>query len=194
MKNFDSWYLELLEDQMWYEMASRNHSKGTFEATALKVYTLGISDSQTFFLQPMKEHRNHVYNKLCKLPPDKIKKPWHEIKLQEEEEKRKKEEPEWIPLTGEERQKRLQEFLEVVKSAPPVKVIAPISHREIMLNGQVDKPKDPPYPSTKESEVIAHALHLEYIKQNYDPYTKLKLEGWQPESIWLENLQSDERS
>lgn len=191
MVNFTDWFIHLVEDERFYENASRNHRKETVEETARKVYEVETLKPEEFKVKDISEHRRHVLYKLYKVPTDKVKKPWHEIKLQEEEEKRKKQEPEWIPLTGEERQKRLQEFLEVVQSAPPMKRIAPISHQEIMMNGEVDKPKPPPYPSTKESEVIAHALHLEYLRQNYDPYTKLKLEGWQPESIWLENLESD---
>ena len=62
-----------------------------------------------------------------------------------------------------------------------------------------------PAPSAQSSEAAFDSLRVRKVElsppklctkdravgQNYDPYTKLKLEGWQPESIWLENLQSE---
>jgi len=160
MKTFDSWYIELIEDDIWFENASRHHRKETFEKVANQVYVLGISDSQAFSVVPMREHRNHVYNKICKLPSDKVKKDWvaEAVKKQEAEK-----EPTAPILTGEERAKRIKELLEVVQSAPAFRPIAPVSHKEILENGDWrPKPETIREPSEMEKRAALLA-HLERI-------------------------------
>lgn len=57
--------------------------------------------------------------------------------------------------------------------------------KEIKDEGQ-EKPKRTAYPSASAEEVVKHALHVEYIKQNYDARTAQKKECWMPENQWLE--------
>lgn len=92
------------------------------------------------------------------------------------------------PLTGEAREARLREWLEAVN-----KMEAQVTYRSDIyakvreqwkpIDGQVYKP------TQTAEDLQAHALHLEYIKQNYDAYTKLKLENWMPEEEWLRSLE-----
>lgn len=180
MNDFSQWFTEMKSNMFWWQRTQEMYGKKDLNKVASEVHLyLMAGDSLENADWP---GWRKLFQTFARRSDDITT-----VSLQQGIIEKPKED--WVPLTGEERQKRLQEFLEVVKSAPPVKVIAPISHREIMLNGQVDKPKEPPYPSTKESEVIAHALHLEYIKQNYDAYTKLKLENWMPEEEWLRSLE-----
>ncbi len=166
MKTFDCFYLELIEDERFYENASRNHRKETVEETARKVYEVETLKPEEFKVKDISEHRRHVLYKLYKVPADKIKKPWHEIKLQEEEEKRKKEEPEWIPLTGKERQKRLQEFQQMVDNSPMMKPVAPLTARE-RLENQDWRPKPETIKEPSELEKVAAARkHYATVRQS----------------------------
>lgn len=185
MKDFKTWYSELISDQRWFEQASLYHKPETFEQVANKVYVNGLADSKAFFVCPMREHRQHVYNKVSKLPHDKVKKQWFDVP------EPKKEPVMEVHRSEEEIQQKLAEWREAIEANPPIKRIAPISKKEIFENGQVDLPKIKPYPSTKESEVIKHALHLEYLKQNYDARTKFRLACWVPEDDWLKQLEED---
>lgn len=173
--DFTDWLIELIEDERWHENATRYHSKETFEKTAYQVYVTGSTKPDTFFISPMAEHRNHVFNKLCKLPHDKKKKDWVAESLKQEEEKRKATEPEWVPLTGEERQRRLQEFLDKVQATPPIKRIAPLSHKEILENGQW-KPK--PSEIREPSEVEKAAALNNHIAKIQAARSKLYLDGY----------------
>jgi len=160
MKNFDDWFIELIDDEIWHEHASRFHKKETFEKVANQVYVLGISDSQAFSVVPMREHRNHVYNKICKLPPDKVKKDWVAEAIKKHESEKVETAP---PLTGEERAKRIKELLEVVQSAQAFKPVAPISHKEMLENSDWrPKPETIREPSEIEKRAALNA-HLEKI-------------------------------
>lgn len=192
MKNFTDFFIHLIEDERFYENARRNHRKETVESTARKVYETESLNRDTFEIKPIVEHRRHVLQKLYKITPDKIVKPWHQIQLEEkqqEEAKNKKREEPPLVRGSEQYLKRTQEFLDAIKAAAEVRRIAPMPQKEIDETGQIDLPKPPPYPSTSESEVIKHALHLAYIKENYDPRTGFKLENWIEESEWLKQLE-----
>ena len=156
IKDFDQWYALITSDTIWHERASMNHKPETFRKVAEQVYTLGISDSQTFSVTPVKEHRNHVYNKLCKIQPDKVKKDW----VAEAQKQQKVEQAEtWVPLTGEERAKRLQEFKDMVDATPVIKPIRPVSVKEIIENSDWrPKPPDIKEP-TEEEKMIAIVNH-----------------------------------
>lgn len=66
-----------------------------------------------------------------------------------------------------------------------VKSIAPLTEKEILLDGQ-EKPKREPYPTTSKAEFDKHNLHLEYLRNNYDVRTGEKLAGWLPENEWTQ--------
>lgn len=192
MKDFTDWFVHLIEDERFYENASRNHRKETVESTARKIYEVATVDRGMFEITSIAEHRKHLLFKLYKIPADKIKKNWHEIALEEkQQEEAKNKKPEEPPLVrgSEQYLKRTQEVLDAIKAIAEPKRIAPMPQKEIDETGQIDLPKPPPYPSTSESEVIKHALHLAYIKENYDPRTGFKLENWIEEYEWLKQLE-----
>lgn len=165
MKNFADWYIELVEDERFYENASRNHKKETVEETARKVYEVETIKPEEFAVKDIAEHRRHVLYKLYKVPADKVKKTWNEIALEEKEKKRKATDPEWIPLTGEERQKRLQEYLEVIQAAPMMKPVTPLTAREKLENqGWRPKPEAIKEP-TEEEKRKALENHLKLVQQ-----------------------------
>jgi hypothetical protein len=157
MKNFDDWYKELTSDERWFEQAGMNHKPETFKDVALKVYTNGMTDSLEFAQTPLKFHRQHVFNKLCKVTPDKVRKPWYLPK----EEPKKDEKP---PLTGEARAKRLQEWMDALAKLPAMKT-APISSRELIENGDWrPKPVEIREPTEMEKRT-AYLAHVEMVRR-----------------------------
>jgi len=157
MKTFEDFFKELTSDTLWFEQAGMNHKPETFKDVALKVYTNGMTDSLEFAATPLKFHRQHVFNKLCKITPDKVRKPWYLPK----EEPKKEEHP---PLTGEARAKRLQEWMDALAKLPAMKT-APISHKELIENGDWrPKPVEIREPTEMEKRT-AYLAHVEMVRR-----------------------------
>lgn len=157
MQTFDKWYSELTSDERWFEQAGLNHKPETFKDVALKVYTNGMTDSLEFANTPMKFHRQHVFNKLCKILPDRVKKPWY---MPKEEPK----EPA-IQLSEEEIQRRLAEWKESVRNAPIMKPSPPLTAKE-RIQGEEWRPKP---------EAIREPSELEKRKAYRDHYDTVRL-------------------
>jgi len=158
MKNFDDWYKELTSDERWYEQAGMNHKPETFKDVALKVYTNGMTDSLEFAQTPLKFHRQHVFNKLCKITPDKVRKPWY---LPKEEPKKDEKPP--LKRGSPEYIQRLNEWQEQINKAPMMKPVAPVSKRELIENGDW-RPKAPTIREPSEIEKLtAYRNHYEMV-------------------------------
>ena len=126
-------------------------------ATARQIWVNGLSDAENFRVIPFKEHRRHLFNKLCKITPDKVRKPWYLPK----EEPKKDEKP---PLTGEARAKRLQEWMDALAKLPAMKT-APISSRELIENGDWrPKPVEIREPTEMEKRT-AYLAHVEMVRR-----------------------------
>ena len=158
LKDFENWYSELVSDERWFEQASMHYRIETFKSVAHKVYVNGITDLPAFSSCPMTHHRQHVYNKLTKLTPDKPKKPWWDKPKEEVK-------PIHPPLTGEARQKRLQEFLEMVEKAPMMKPIPKPSSREILENGDWRPKPDTIHEPSEVEKRIAYLEHLQTVRE-----------------------------
>ena len=159
MKNFDDWYKELTSDERWFEQAGMNHKPETFKDVALKVYTNGMTDSLEFAQTPLKFHRQHVFNKLCKITPDKVRKPWY---LPKEEPKKDEKPP--LKRGSPEYIQRLNEWQEQINKAPMMKPVAPVSKRELIENGDW-RPKAPTIREPSEIEKLtAYRNHYEMVR------------------------------
>jgi len=159
MKNFDDWYKELTSDERWTEQASMNHKPETFKDVALKVYTNGMTDSLEFAQTPLKFHRQHVFNKLCKVLPDKVKKPWY---LPKEEPKKDEKPP--LKRGSPEYIQRLKEWQEVIDKAPMMQPVPKPSSRELIENGDW-RPKPPTIHEPSEIEKLtAYRNHYEMVR------------------------------
>ena len=135
MKDFETWYLELIGDQIWSMPAMMQHKEETFKQIARKVYMSALADRQRGSLIPMTEHRRHVYNIICKTPGDRPKgKPWYEKalekKLQEDEQKE-----EWKPVSEEEREQWLKKWQEQVSNSQMVTSVPRLTARQIIEEG-----------------------------------------------------------
>lgn len=89
------------------------------------------------------------------------------------------------PLTGEARDKAIENYLQAIAKTENNFIVKPVSNAELLrekFHGNKTEPTkytpDPDYPIKRER-------HLEYIKANYDAVTKNALETWLPEDQWL---------
>jgi hypothetical protein len=177
--NFGDWFKELCENYVWFSPASQHHEPETFRQAANKVYMQYVASEQ---FPPIQEARKHVYNVLCKIQPDKkVGKDWSAKALEKIEEKEK---AEWIPVTGEERQRRLAEFKAIIDAAPMVNAMPPISKKQAIEEGGWIPAKPAPYPITSPEEAYVRDRHFEWIKANHEPRTGEKLPGFIDEQTW----------
>lgn len=90
---------------------------------------------------------------------------------------------EFPPLTGEARDKAIQEFLKAIQEAPMLQKVGGSKYDQIReqwnTNGQSN------YRPLSDEEITKRELHLQYVKENYDPRTAEKLPTWIEESEWL---------
>ena len=136
---------------------------------------------------PIQEARKHVYNKLVKeYPGDLPKIDWTKKALEKVEAEKKEE---WVPVTGEERTKRLKEWESIVKGSTMANALPKPSYKQLAEEGGVLPPKPAPYPCTSKEEAYIKDRHFEYVKQNYEPRTGNKLPGWISEDEF--NIQYD---
>jgi hypothetical protein len=207
MRSFDDWFDELCNgNQIWAEQISMHHKPKTFEDCARKVYNQYLAGE---VFPPMQSARIHVGNSLSKVQPDKTySKDWVTKALQKHEEE-KKHKPdhncphckgsggvqvgegeysecpcvkEWIPVTGEERQRRLAELRALIDSMPIINNFPRVT--EVEKAGQVLPPKPEPYPITTPEEAYVRDRHFEWIKNNFEARTGQKLPSWICEEDW----------
>lgn len=65
MTSFESFFQELISDEHWYETMQMIHRHKPIKDTALLVYGTAVGEG-TLTGVDIKEHRNHVHNKLAK--------------------------------------------------------------------------------------------------------------------------------
>ena len=190
MRSFDDWFDELTNgNQIWAEQISMHHKPKTFEDCARKVYNAYLAADPAPF-PPMQVARGYVGNVLGKVQPDKTySKDWVTKALEKHEQDNKEE---WIPLTGEERQKRLAEFKAMIDAAPMVNAMPPISKKQAIEEGGWIPKKADPYPTTSPGELYKKERHIAWIETCYDARTKEPLPGWMEESVF--NLIFDEEN
>ncbi len=171
MKTFQDFYTALKEDELWFEQASKLHKSETFESVARQVWVDKLAEGQ---FPPMTVIRRQVFNKVSKVPADRVIKKWY-LKESDKVDNEKQEDP---PLTGQARLDWLKKWEETVKASPVFPSTPRLTSQMIEEEGGVRPKAVQPYPATKPMEYLVHERHLEYIKQNYDAWTKEKLPNW----------------
>lgn len=92
--------------------------------------------------------------------------------------------PEFEPLTGEERQKRLDEWQQAFNSIE----VNFTSEKPYKIIREQWKPKEgtPIYQPARDTSILAnHQRHLDWVKANYDARTAKPLDNWMPEEEWI---------
>lgn len=181
MTSFESWFAELISEQRWYEQLQMNCKGKDIKGACNKVYTDALADSSKFAAKPMSEHRRHVANILWKMPVEKVE--WWKVQKVDEPVKQETDEK---PLTGEERQKKLNEWLQSIQEAPMMKIPPKMSYAELAEMGGVRRPKEKPYPTSSPEEIRIRERHLAYVRYCYEPVTG------KPNSNWMEESDFDQ--
>lgn len=188
MKTFEQFYSELISDERWHEQAGKNHKPETFQKVAEQVFTLGLSDRDAFVITPIREHRNHVVNKLGKIKPDKVSTPWHvqaAINIANAVK-----DDDWKAVSPEERARRLKEWEDMVKGSTILNSMPKPSYKQLAEEGGVLPPKPAPYPITSPEEAYIKDRHLAYIEYAYEPRSGEKMPGVMSEELF--NVEYDQ--
>src|SRR6186997_3088657 len=128
---FADFFKDLCSNYVWYERAIMHHKPETFKKVCDDVYTIHSADQNRPF-PPIEESRRFVSNKLNKINPDKAKVDWVTKALEKHETEKQ---ADWIPLTGEERAKKLAEFKAMIDAAPIINSMPPISKKQAIEEG-----------------------------------------------------------
>lgn len=150
--DYNKWYSELISDTMWFEQVSMKY-KGTFKTACEKLYMQSVSDPD-LFARPIQAQRTHLFNMLWKMPVEK--KNWVQTHQVEE----KKEDPTYVPLTGEARKQRLNEFLQAVQAAPIIRPLRKLTSQQLEEEGQV-RPKSVKF---ERSEIETRLAAIEAVR------------------------------
>lgn len=186
--NFEDFFKSLTSDEIWHEFAGKNHKPETFRKVAEQVFTLGLSDRDAFGITPIREHRNHVVNKLGKIKPDKVSTPWHvqaAINIANAVK-----DDDWKAVSPEERAKRLKEWEDMVKGSTILNSMPKPSYKQLAEEGGVLPPKPAPYPITSPEEAYIKDRHLAYIEYAYEPRSGEKMPGVMSEELF--NVEYDQ--
>ena len=156
-----------------------NHKGKNFKQAAEFVYAQLVADP-VLANRSMVENRKHVYNRLIRMDYDRV------FPQLQQEQKKGNTEPEHQPLTGEARQKKIQEWLDALEKTPKAYAPPKLTSQQIKEEGDWLAKKVPPHPSTSAEEVTKRIIHHEYLKDNYNLLTGEALESWMPEDQWIE--------
>lgn len=97
-----------------------------------------------------------------------------------------KQEPEAPPVTGEAKQKWIDQWLkEVDKIGKATPIVTGRDPKMEWLRKRPVEMQELGYTPPTDEQIAAHDLHIQYIRENYDPYTGKKKENWQPEEEWI---------
>lgn len=180
--SFEDFWNKLVDHEIWYDQMKMRFFRKDLKGVANDCFIFLLASKQRWDAQDYQDFRK-CYQSFLMKSKDMEQKPI----LQQVEQKT--EEPEAEIVTGEKRKQYIDQWLELVKTGPALQSNAvKLTYKEIADEGDWLPKKPAPYPSCSESEVKKRLLHLEYIKQNYDPRTQDPLSTWMSEEEWMEIL------
>lgn len=175
MTSFDSFFQELISDEHWYETMQMIHRHKPIKDTALLVYGTAVGEG-TLTGVDIKEHRNHVHNKLAKTAvkiqnviqthqPKEAEPPKEEIK---------------VFATDEERYEILEKWKQEVKQIK-MKPVPRLSHKQIAEEGDFlpkkkNVPTDPGY--FNEHVQLLHKCRIKTLKDRYPDMSDEEIEDY----------------
>jgi hypothetical protein len=166
VNNFDDWFKDLCSNYVWYEPAKMKHKPETFRAIANTVYMQYVGAEKFPTIQ---DARVHVYRKVVLTPGDLPKVDWTKVAKKELEEKEAAKKPEWIPVSEEERDKRLAEYKAMVDALPKRWSPPEMSEEEKEREGVLRKKHEPYVRSEVETmkSVNEHRLKIREARRKY---------------------------
>lgn len=182
MIKFEKFWDKLIEDDLWWDRIKYQFSRKDLKAVGNAVYDFFLTQPNRLDERFVGEWRN-VFRKNCTWAKDIPYVVTQQVTIDKESR------PQEPVLTGDERDAKIKEWLQEVSKMPAMpSSIKHISYKEIADEGDWLPKKQAPYPSCSESEVKKRLIHLEYVRQNYDPRTKDPLKDWMSEEDWTAQL------
>ena len=177
---FEEFWKKLIEHEIWYDQMKMRFFRKDLKGVANDCFIFLLASDQRWQAQDYQDFRK-CYQSFLSKSPDKVSAP----QLQQTEVVEVKQtEP---ILTGEERDKKIAEWLESVKAVKMANPVPKLSRKQIAEEGDWLPKKGPTHPSTSEGELKKAFFHQLYIKHNFDPRTAEKITGWVDESKWIED-------
>lgn len=182
-------FIEKLRDnQLWWQrMLEMYPTKDHLQITK-EMHTWLLASPERLHAEDWADFRR-LYQSFCKNSKTEIK---VVVKAVESIPEPVEVRPEDQPLTGEARAARIKELLEAIKGVQTQNAYPPLTHEQILNEGGWLPKKEKPHPSAPVSYVKHWELHLQYIRENYEPnFTNVKRPGWISEEEWLEQKLKD---
>jgi len=177
---FEQFYTELQKNEPWFDQMKLRYFRKDLKDVANQCYIFLLASEQRWNAQDYQDFRK-CYQSFLSNAKDRVTAP----SLQQEEVKLvTHSEP---ILTGEERDKKIAEWLESVKAVKMANPVPKLSRKQIAEEGDWLPKKGPTHPSTSEGELKKAFFHQYYIKHNFDPRTADKVTGWVEETRWIED-------
>ncbi len=177
---FEQFYTELQKNEPWFDQMKLRYFRKDLKDVANQCYIFLLASEQRWKAQDYQDFRK-CYQSFLSKSPDKVSAP---VLQQEEVKEVKHSEP---ILTGEERDRRIAEWLAAVKAQRLTNPIPKLTRKQIIEEGDWLPKKQAPHPSTSEGELKKAFFHQLYIKHNFDPRTADKVTGWVDENKWCED-------
>lgn len=182
IKDFDSFWKALTENQIWFETLKYNYGRKDIKGVGKKFFIDLLAQPNEIKTLNWEKWRRQ-FQKWLIYEPDMPTSP-HVPSVKDSEPKELK--PEDMPLTGEARRKKLQEYKDLILATPPLKPVPKMSRKEYEELGGWEPKKADPYPTTTPAQLRKLELHIQYLRENYDPVTGDKRDCWMEEPLWLE--------
>lgn len=185
VKTFEDFWLLLIEHEIWYDQMKMRFHRKDLKGVANECFIFLLASDQRWDTQDYKDFRR-CYQSFLSKAPDLIVKP----QLQQTA----IEEPKHSApiLTGDERQKKLSEWLESVKNVEQQASLVPkLTYKQIADEGDWLPKKNGVVPSTSIEYFINSEIHNEYIRHNYDIITGEKNLDWKSEPDWVRDNQKE---
>jgi len=176
---FEQFYAKLIEHEIWFDQMKMRFYRKDLKDVANQCFIFLLASEQRWAAQDYQDFRKCYQSFLSKSPDMVVKPQLQQVEVKEESTS----EP---ILTGEERERKINEWLQAVKSVQTVNPVPKLSRKQIIEEGDWLPKKQLPHPSTSVGEVKKRFIHQLYIKHNYDPRTTDKVTGWMPEEQWKE--------
>ena len=177
---FEQFYAKLIEHEIWYDQMKMRFFLKDLKGVANDCFIFLLASEQRWNAQDYQDFRKCYQNFLSKSPDMVVKPQLQQVEVKEE----KQGEP---PLTGEERDKRIAEWLAAVKAQRLTNPVPKLSRKQIAEEGDWLPKKAANYPKASEGELKRSFIHQLYIKHNYDTTTRTieTLPGWKEEKEWI---------
>lgn len=174
MTTFEDFFKALTADEQWHDTMKMIHRHKPIKDVALLVYGTAVGEGT--LTDDIKEHRNHVHNKLAKTPV-KIQNiiQTHQPKVEEPQQEETK-----IFATDEQRDKILEEWKQEVKGIK-MKPVIKLTHKQIAEEGdwlpkKKHVPSDPNY--LHEHEKTLHKCRVKVVRDRHPNLSDEEIEQY----------------